>query len=357
MSKRENLLAMLAKQSYNEVPIDFGLSPALVEVYKLRTGSNLDYMEYFGMPWRPSFVPAPVVHDKDFVGYYPYALKPGTQIDMWGVAHEPGSAAALHMTRMHHPLKDADSVAALDEYPFPVFDDSQVALIRESVQLLHLQGLSSVGYLQMTIWETAWAIRSMEELISDIMDESPMAEKLMDTITDIAVKRAEMYAAGGVDILYLGDDIGMQHTPMMSLNMYTTWLKPRLCRVINAARAIKPDVIIFYHSCGVIYPFIPHLIEVGVDVLHPVQPECMDFERIYKEYSNRLSFCGTIGTQTTFPKGTPEEMRATVFRNLDISDGGKGLFVSPTHLVEPDVPWENVIAYVEACKEYTRRYL
>jgi len=352
MNKRENLLAVLAKKPYKEVPIDFGLSPGLVEVYKQKTGSDLDYMDYFGMPWRPSHVPAPINDAESFSNYYPYVLKPGTHIDMWGVAHEPGSAAALHMTRMHHPLKNIDSVAALDEYPFPVFNEADAATIKDSAEKLHTLGLASVGYLHMTIWETAWAIRSMEELIADIMDESPMAEKLLDIITDIAVTRAKMYVLGGVDILYLGDDIGMQHTPMMSMETYTTWLKPRLCKVINAARAINPNVIIFYHSCGMIHPFIPHLVDAGIDVLHPVQPECMNFEEIYKEYSDNLSFCGTIGTQTTFPKGTPEEMRATVFRNLDIANGGRGLLISPTHLVEPDVPWENVIAYVNACKEY-----
>ncbi|MCL2361296.1 MAG: hypothetical protein FWC73_05740 [Defluviitaleaceae bacterium] len=348
MNKRENLLGVLKKQSYKEVPIDFGLAPALVEIYRQRTGSDLHYMDYFGMPWRPAYVPVPIVKERKF----PYQLKPGTYIDMWGVAHEPGSAAALHMTRMHHPLKDADSAAILDEYPFPSYDESEADEIRESVSRLHTQGFASVGYMQMTIWETAWAIRSMEELFSDMIDESPFAEKLFNTITEIAITRAQMYIAAGVDILYLGDDIGMQHTPMMSMDMYTTWLKPRLGKVISAARAINPEVIIFYHSCGMIDPFIPHLIEIGIDVLHPIQPECMDFEEIYKEYSSKLSFCGTLGTQTTFPKGTPEQMRASVFRNLDISNGGKGLFISPTHLVEPDVPWENVIAYVNACKEY-----
>jgi len=283
MNKRENLLAMLAKKPYKEVPIDFGLSPGLIEVYKQKTGSDLDYMDYFEMPWRPSFVPVPLAQNSDFSGYYSHDLKPGTHIDMWGVAHEPGSAAALHMTRMHHPLKNADCASVLDEYPFPVFDDSQIETIRESVQQLHSQGLASVGYMHMTIWETAWAIRSMEELITDVLDESPMAEKLLDIITETAVARAKMYASGGVDILYLGDDIGMQNTPMMSLDMYTTWLKPRLCKVINAAKAINPGVLVFYHSCGMIYPFIPHLIEAGVDVLHPVQPESMDFERIYKD--------------------------------------------------------------------------
>lgn len=111
----------------------------------------------------------------------------------------------------------------------------------------------------------------------------------------------------------------MQRTIMMSKNLYQTWLKPRLKKVVDAARAIRPDVIIFYHSCGFVEPFIEDLIEAGIDVLNPVQPECMDFGEIHAKYGDRLSFHGTIGTQTTMPFGTPEQVRAEVFRNLDIA--------------------------------------
>ena len=352
MTKRENLLALIKKQPYKEVPVDFGLSPGLEKVYRRRTGSELHYLDYFGMPWRSAPDPVPVTGGKGFKKYYPDGLKPGTTIDMWGVAHEPGSAAALHMTRMLHPLLDADSPAVLDEYPFPSFDGLDSEDMRGGVMKLHDRGLASVGYMQMTIWETAWAIRSMEELMMDMISEDPMAEKLLDIITGIAVRRAELYAGAGVDILYLGDDIGMQRTAMMSEEMYTFWLKPRLCKVIKAAREVNPGILVFYHSCGMVYPFIPHLIDAGIDVLNPVQPECMDFERIHKEFGENLSFCGTIGTQSTMPLGTPEDVRETVWRNLDIAQGGKGLFVTPTHLLEDDVPWENIIAYVDACRDY-----
>ena len=170
----------------------------------------------------------------------------------------------------------------------------------------------------------------------------------------MSIRRASLYAAAGADILFLGDDIGMQQSIMMSEGMYTTWIKPRLKRVIDAAKAIKPDIIVFYHSCGYIEPFIPHLIEVGVDVLNPVQPECMDVEKILKEYGDRLSFHGTIGTQSVMPFGTPQEVRDNVKRNLDLAGDKGGLFVAPSHLLEPEVPWENIKAYVDACRNYTR---
>jgi uroporphyrinogen decarboxylase len=97
---------------------------------------------------------------------------------------------------------------------------------------------------------------------------------------------------------------------------------------------------------------IPYLIEAGVDVLNPVQPECMDFKEIHAKYGDRLSFHGTIGTQTTMPFGTPEEVREAVFRNLEIAGRNGGLFVAPTHMLEPEVPIENVVAYINACREF-----
>ena len=132
---------------------------------------------------------------------------------------------------------------------------------------------------------------------------------------------------------------------------YVEWIKPRLAKVIQRAKEIKPDIIVFYHSCGYVEPLIPHLIEAGIDVLNPVQPECMDFEEIFKKYGDKVAFHGTIGTQSTMPFGTPEDVKAAVKRNLDIAGPKGGLLVAPTHLLEPEVPLDNVVAYVEACRD------
>ena len=172
-------------------------------------------------------------------------------------------------------------------------------------------------------------------------------------ISDLRL-RAASYAQAGVDILFLGDDIGTQRSILMSEGIYCDWLKPRLKRVIDAAKAVNPDILVFYHSCGYITPLIPHLIEAGIEVLNPVQPECMDFQEIHDRYSDRLSFYGTIGTQSHMPFGSPEEIRKEVFNNLDIAGRKGGLVVAPTHILEPEVPWENIMAYVNACRDYTR---
>ena len=132
--------------------------------------------------------------------------------------------------------------------------------------------------------------------------------------------------------------------------MYRDWLKPRLKRVIDAAKAIKPDIVVQYHTCGYVLPLIEDFIEAGIDVLNPVQPECMDVEQVLREFGGRVAFNGTIGTQTTMPFAKPEEVKAVVRRNLELAGPRGGLFCCPTHMLEPEVPWENIEAYVEACR-------
>jgi uroporphyrinogen decarboxylase len=121
-----------------------------------------------------------------------------------------------------------------------------------------------------------------------------------------------------------------------------------MARIIAAARGIKPDLHIFYHSDGDCRAIIPELIEIGVTVLNPVQPECMDPVQLKADYGNKLAFWGTIGTQTTMPFGTPDEIRALVRERIETVGKGGGLLLSPTHTLEPDVPWENVLAFVRA---------
>ena len=351
MNPRENMLALMKRKGFEHIPVEFMLCPSLVEAFKAYTKSVLPYEEHYEFPMgHVGGLPHAPQDPSLLKTYFPETLHPDTCFDSWGVAHEPGSAAAMHMTRMHHPLEQVQGLDNLMAYPFPQFEDTNAEQRAAQVRALHRRGLAAVGAMQCTIWETAWYMRSMNELMMDMMTEDPKAEYLLDTVTDAAVKRAEAFARAGVDILYLGDDIGMQSTIMMRDSLYCTWIKPRLKKVIDAAKAIYSDIIIFYHTCGYVKPLIPHLIEVGIDVLNPVQPECMDFEEIHELYGEQLSFHGTLGTQTTMPFGTPEEVRRMVFRNLDIAGKKGGLLIAPTHVLEPEVPWENVLAYVQACR-------
>lgn len=352
MTNIKNYLSLINRTGYDKVPVSFDMCQSLNEKFKT-------YMQIHDVDIDLSFQttnicdiePKPI-DIKIFNKYYNHEFKPGTIIDTCGVAHEPGSAAAFHMTKMYHPMENFDSVEQIEAYEFLDYSNSDNKEQRKQVENAHKNDLIAMGGMQCTIWETAWYMRGMENLMMDMMSDDPMAEVLLDRVTQNAITRASSYARSGCDVIFLGDDIGMQKSIMMSEELYCDWLKPRLKKVIDSARAINPNIKVFYHSCGFVTPFIPHLIEVGVDVLNPVQPECMDFKEIHNLYGDKLSFNGTIGTQTTMPFGTPDEVRRKVFENLDIAGDKGGLLVCPTHLLEPEVPVENIIAYVKACNDY-----
>lgn len=287
--------------------------------------------------------------------FYACELKEGTTFDNYGVAYEPGSEYCYHMRHMCHPLENATELEELRAYPYPQYPAEPSPAQIRAVEECHARGGFAAGGMECSIWETAWYTRGMEALMMDMMAEPELAEYVLDVVTANSVNNATAFAKAGVDGLLLGDDIGMQRTIMMSRDLYCRYLKSRLKKVIDAARAIKPDIIVMYHSYGYVTPFIRDLIEVGVDVLNSVQPECMDFREINAEFGNEISFCGTLGTQTLMPFGTPEEVTAKVNEYLDLMGEKGGLLVCPTHVMEPEVPVENVVAYLEACRSYRVR--
>lgn len=335
------------------MPGEFALCQSLEEQYRGNEKTEEDYMSFFHMPWKrlPDLVP----EEDDRTRFLPYHDSADhillEELDEWGVGHR-ATPTSMHMTQMFCPLRGADGEEEVSTYPLPSYTGKSNPNLRSQVEALHAKGIASVGNMQCTVWETSWYIRGMETLMMDMMTEEESAEVLLDRVTEMSIQRAQLYAKAGVDILYLGDDVGMQQSLMMSEELYTIWLKPRLKRVIDAAKAVKLDIIVFYHSCGYIEPLIPHLIEAGIDVLNPIQPECMEFEQIFKKYGDKLAFHGTIGTQSTMPFGTPEEVKAAVKKNLEIAGPKGGLFVAPTHLLEPEVPWDNIHAYLDACNDY-----
>jgi uroporphyrinogen decarboxylase len=360
MTPRENIISLFRKEGYEFIQPEFSLCPSLEETYRRETGASCSYQDYFDMPWRNvDDIALPSPSAEAFRRFYrtPYQepLKADAEVDNWGVGHEKGSAEAYHTTYMRHPLAGYDDPAVLADYPFPRFDLGDAANQKPQADAIHKRGLAAMGNMQMTIWETAWYIRSMEELMMDMMDDSPMAESLLDIIAAQSVVRAQSFARAGVDLLYLGDDIGTQRGPMMSIGLYRRWIYPRLRTVIDAARAVSPDIIIMYHSCGLVAPpFIEAFIEAGVDVLNPIQSECMDYRKVVARYGSRLSFHGCLGTQTVFPSATPAQVAAATREALDIAGAAGGLLAAPTHVLEPEVPWENIVAYVEACRNYRR---
>lgn len=353
-TKRENLLRSLRREGFEHVPVDFWLCDSQIEAFRNRFG-NEDYQSWFNLSHRMIEMEVKRNYEKGPELFPREVLPADTNFDDYGIGHSKGSKLAFHMTRMHHPLRGAGLNELLD-YPYPTIDPQKRKEMEQLVAGLHGRGLASFAFMQMTVWEASWYLRSMDELMVDMMMEDEKATVLLDKITDFACAKVAAYVEAGVDILSLGDDIGTQNSIMMDVALWEKWIKPRLSRVIDTAREINPDVLIFYHSCGYIIPFINHLIEIGVDILNPVQPECMSFNEVHEGFGKQLSFWGTIGTQDLLPYGSASDVKKECLSRLETCGEQGGICLGPTHLVEPEVPWENLLAILEAVKEYESRF-
>jgi uroporphyrinogen decarboxylase len=352
MTPRERVLTALRRQTPDRVPKSFGWTPPVADLLRTRLG-DVDPYDHFGVETRP-VGPVPTREPGEFSRYFAgLALPPTLQVDEWGMGEIPDPD--VHYTTYVFPLVRATSAAEIAEYPWPDrLSDYRWSGVAAEVQALHDRGLAAEGGMECSVFERAWYLRSMEALFADFVENPKLAEALLDKITDISCGTAERYARADVDVLGLGDDVSQQRGMLMSPTTWRKWLKPRLARIIGSARAVKPDIIVRYHSDGNPEAIIPELIEIGVDVLNPVQPECLDPADVKRRFGGQLAFWGTIGTQTTMPFGTPEEVARVVRERIETVGAGGGLVLAPTHVLQPDVPWENILAFFDSIERYGR---
>ena len=354
MTLRENLLKTLRREGYSSVPLELSLSPFQIEKFRKKYNTD-DYLSFFNVPVRGVWIGFKKTSKNSKLLFKNEELPEDTFIDEWGVGYSSGSKEAMHMKRMHHPLKGDINIDDVKNYPYPVIDNDSLFSVKKECEELKQKGLSPMGILNCSVWETAWYIRGMEDLMVDMLNNDLKAKILLENVTKISEKRAYFYALAGVDILHLGDDIGTQNSIMMSVDLWKEWIKERLHRIIISAKRVNQDILIYYHSDGYIIPFIEDLIETGIDILNPIQPECMDFYEVVKLTKGRLSYWGTIGTQTTLPFGTPEDVKKVIYENVKLCGDEGGLVIAPTHLVEPEVPFENILALKEGVEECSKK--
>lgn len=372
MTPKERVIRALRRKGPDKVPTCARFTPWMMRTFNEKVGAGIpdEHLgnfsvgsgfihevrpsfltpdDYFGWEIRHVSFRAPG-DAADFSAYHA-TIPPGAKLNEWGVLFVPGTHH--HYTRRVSPLRDMNRIDELRAYPFPdlmqpeCHDD-----LDRMVALIHEDGFAAAGFLQQTLFELAWEMRGMERLLMDFMINKPFARYLLDKITEIRCAMAARYAEAGVDIIRLGDDLGTQRSLIMSPKLCKETIFPRLKRIINSARQVNPEVIIFFHSDGSIGPIIGEFIDIGVDVLNPLQPECLDIAAVKKEFGDRLSFWGGVGIQTTMPYGSPAEVKETVKKTIEIVGEGGGLLIAPSHALQPDVPWENVIAFFEAVDEF-----
>ncbi len=273
------------------------------------------------------------------------ALESG-QVDEWGVWWRTGDFH--HFARIESPLRPVENLAQIERYPWPDLDQPyRYEGVRERVRRLQSQGLAVAAFAG-SVFEQAWYLRGLETLMVDLLTRPHIARALFERTAACQQFAARQFAAAGVDILITGDDIAGQTGPLISPELWRRFLKPLLASTVRIVKETNPATRVFYHSDGNVEAFIPELIEVGIEILNPIQPEVMDPAAIKRRYGDRLSFWGTLSVQRTMPLGTPDEVRAEVRARIREVGRGGGLILAPAHVLGPETPWENIVAFFEA---------
>ena len=187
----------------------------------------------------------------------------------------------------------------------------------------------------------------------DLVTEPDIAEAILEIPFRYHLRAAERLTSMGVDMIWTGDDVGMQTGMLISPALWRRHLKPRMAELIARVKSINPAVKVAYHSDGMIWDVIPDLIEIGLDVLNPVQPACLDPAELKRRFGDRLCFWGSLDEQHTLPFGSPADVQAEVRTRLDTIGRRGGLILGPTHHVQLDTPMENFWAMVETIQGRT----
>lgn len=349
MTKRERFLAFANFEPVDRIPRRANYTPPALERMTVFLGkSPYDYFDN-DTGGGAGLTPPEGYQAPDYTVYHQEWLSnPDFSIDANGCGHL--GHGFYHFTEYISPLRNATSFREIEEYPVVSNAGWSDAALRAACEQAHAAG----NYAQIFVghmYENAWQVRGYEPFLMDLLTQREWAELLLDRFCDNNVRVAEAAARAGYDCIATGDDVANQNALMFQPDLWREVMKPRWAKVIAAARAIKPDIHVWYHSDGNVWDILDDLIEIGVTILNPVQPECMDPLEVRKRCGKRLAFDGCIGTQSTMPFGTTDDVRRRVRELVAALDGKHGgLMLSPTHVLEPEVPPENVVAFFDECE-------
>lgn len=265
-------------------------------------------------------------------------------LDEWGCSWDSSQDLMYH----GGPLTSWD---AAENYTFP--DPWAPGYLNYTEQLIregYAQDHIVTSYHFCTLFERAYILRGFENFLLDTAVNADKAAWLLDRITDFHVELAKRYIQLGVNCGRTVDDYGSQTSLMISPKAWRKLIKPRLARIHDVYHEAGLPVI--HHSCGNITAIIGDLVEMGLEVLNPIQPAALDMEMLRDTYGEKLTFFGGICNQQVLPSGTPEEVRAHVKRQTEILGAHGRYIISPSNGMGRDVPLENVDAFYEAAQQY-----
>ncbi|MGQ9626680.1 MAG: uroporphyrinogen decarboxylase family protein [Anaerolineae bacterium] len=341
MTSKERVLKAYHFERPDRIPIDFC---ACEEVYKrLQDHFGTDQVGmleklHVDFRWpRPAWIGPEL------------KLPDGTPTDYFGI---PRCGVGDFGYSIQHPLAHLESEKDIEAYPWPTADMWDYDVFKEECE--RFEGYALYGGGWAWFFEAAAELVGMEKFFMMLYDDPDLVQKLLGRIVDFFYEISKrMYEKAGdkIDIFFMGDDYGTQRGPLISLKMWRKFIKPHLKRLYDLAK--EYDLLIMHHSCGSIVEFLPDMMEIGLNIIEPVQVRAfgMDVKELVKKFGGRLCFHGSIDTQHTLPFGKPEDVRREVLDRIETFREVGGFTISPTQHLLPEIPLENILTMYETAYE------
>ncbi len=287
------------------------------------------------------------------------AREPGSPyFNSWGVGSVEGDPGTWFPAI--HPLADTHSIADLESYPWPDMNDpTRVAHVKAEAQKLAQENkyaILATPWLAFPL-ERAFAMQRMDRFMLNLGRHPDFAKALLAKLSDLCKTLMGNFlreCGDNIDMIKIGDDLGMQNSLLISPKMYREIIKPFHADYISFIKA-RTKAKVFFHTDGDVYPLIPDFIEMGVDILNPIQTSAgkmSNLEGLKSQFGKNIVFCGGVDTGRVLPFGTPDEVRTEVKRIIDILGKDGGYMLASVHTVMSDVSPENVLAMVDAVDEF-----
>ena len=342
MTSRERWQNILRRQPVDQIPCDFW---ATSEV-KQRLCEHLGCNDYWQMIDRLQ-IDASFVVEPDYIGP---ALQEGYNI--WGVQFKPiDYGSGVYEEVAQNPLAQAKTIDDFKAHPWPKADWFDYSQIKSSIDQ-HAHRPIRAGYLE-PFMHYCW-MRGMEQAMMDMVTEPEFVDLAFDRMFEFATEKLQRIlevSDGRVDIVHCAEDLGGQTGPLFSLNCFRRFHKLRFNRYMDLAH--QAGCVVFYHTDGAARDFIPDLIEIGVDILNPIQWKCpgMDRVNLKRDFGSRLVFHGGVDNQHVLPHGSVEEVRSEVLTCFETMGLGGGYICAPCHNIQPVTPIENILTMYQTIKD------
>ncbi len=267
----------------------------------------------------------------------------------WGMVFKP---CGLYNEFHTFPLANARKADDIGNFRFP--DPFSPGRWTEATKTIAKYGKTHgiIADLETTLFETAWYLAGLEKFLMDLMLEAEYIDPLLDKIQEIHTYYGIRMIELGADVLWCGDDFGTQQSQIMDMETFRKYFKPRYRQMFAEFKKVNPDIKLAWHSCGAFRPFIPEFVEIGLDIVNPLQPLAagMEPESLTTEFGSDVIFFGGICVQDLLPNRLPDEIKKEIHRRAGIFGKKGGYIVAPAHNIQDDTPVENILAFFEASR-------